>query len=110
MHVVLNHSPSVRVAVGTLIAALAATTSIKTTWNFSAFTVLIYYAVTNLAALRLSEAERLYGKTWAWIGLAACLALAFSIEPKVWATGLCILGVGLVWHWFRTAMGFLHER
>jgi basic amino acid/polyamine antiporter, APA family len=96
------------VAVGTLIAALAATTSIKTTWNFSAFTVLIYYAVTNLAALRLSDKERLYGKTWAWIGLLACLALAFAIEPKVWATGLGILGIGLLWHWFRTAMGYRH--
>jgi APA family basic amino acid/polyamine antiporter len=96
-------------AVGALIAALAATTSIKTTWTFSAFTVLIYYAVTNLAALRLSEKERLYGKAWAWIGFLACLALAFAIEPKVWATGLCILGIGLVWHWFRTAMGYRQE-
>lgn len=96
-------------AVGTLIAALAATTSIKATWTFSAFTVLIYYSVTNLAALRLSEKERLYGKTWAWIGLLACLALAFAIEPKVWATGLCILGIGFVWHWLRSAMGNREE-
>ena len=48
--VVSNVTASV-VVVGGLIAALAATGSIKTTWTFSAFTVLIYYAVTNLAAL-----------------------------------------------------------
>jgi APA family basic amino acid/polyamine antiporter len=94
------------VTVGTLIAALTATSNIKTTWTFSAFAVLIYYAVTNLAALRLNENERLYGKTWALIGLLACLVLAFAIEPKVWATGLCVLGIGLAWHWFRTAMGY----
>jgi APA family basic amino acid/polyamine antiporter len=97
------------VVVGALIAALAATTNIMTTWTFSAFTVLIYYAVTNLAALRLSEKERLYSTTWAWVGLLACLALAFAIEPKVWATGLCVLGVGVMWHWFRTAMRHRQE-
>ena len=94
------------VVVGGLIAALAATGSIKTTWTFSAFTVLIYYAVTNLAALRLSANERLYGKSWAWVGLVACLSLAFAIEWQVWSVGLGVLAVGLLWHWFRSAMGY----
>jgi APA family basic amino acid/polyamine antiporter len=90
--------------VGSLIAILAATGSVKTTWTFSAFTVLIYYAVTNLAALRLSANERLYGKPWAWVGLVACLGLAFAIEWQVWSVGLGVLAIGLLWHWFRTAM------
>jgi APA family basic amino acid/polyamine antiporter len=34
--------------------------NVRTTWSFSAFTVLIYYALTNLAALQLSDQERLY--------------------------------------------------
>jgi APA family basic amino acid/polyamine antiporter len=63
--------------------------------------VLIYYAVTNLAALQLGSEERLYSKLWAWGGLVACLSLAFAIEPRVWMTGLGVLGVGLVWHWGR---------
>jgi APA family basic amino acid/polyamine antiporter len=90
--------------VGSLIAALAATGSVKITWTFSAFTVLIYYAVTNLAALRLPANERLYGKPWAWVGLVACLGLAFAIEWQVWSVGLGVLAIGLLWHWFRTAM------
>jgi APA family basic amino acid/polyamine antiporter len=45
--------------VGGVITALAATGSVKATWTFSAFTVLIYYAVTNLAAIRLSD-------VWHW--------------------------------------------
>jgi APA family basic amino acid/polyamine antiporter len=89
------------VAVGTVVAALAATGSVETTWNFSAFTVLIYYAVTNLAALRLSPGERMFTQAWAWCGLLACLALAFAIEWKVWAAGLVVLGIGLAWHWSR---------
>ena len=89
--------------VGGIIAALAATGSVKTTWTFSAFTVLVYYAITNVAALRLSQKERLYGKVWGWIGLVACLGLAFAIEWHVWSAGLGILAIGLIWHWIRAA-------
>jgi APA family basic amino acid/polyamine antiporter len=89
------------VVVGTVVAALSATGSVETTWTFSAFTVLIYYAVTNLAALRLGEGERMFNRGWAWCGLLSCLALAFAIEWKVWATGLGVLGIGLLWHWRR---------
>jgi APA family basic amino acid/polyamine antiporter len=89
--------------VGGIVAALAATGSVKSTWTFSAFTVLIYYAITNLAGLRLSRNERLYGKAWGWIGLIACLGLAFAIEWQVWSAGLAILGIGLAWHWVRAA-------
>jgi APA family basic amino acid/polyamine antiporter len=93
-----NVSMSVLI-VGGVIAAFAATGSIKTTWTFSAFTVLVYYAVTNLAALRLSNSERLFNRAWAWGGLVGCLTLAFAIEPAVWAIGLSNLAVGLGWHW-----------
>ena len=89
------------VAVGVVIAGLAAWGDVKTTWSFSAFTVLVYYAVTNLAALRLPPDERLYRPVWAWGGLLACLALAFSIEPAIWATGVGTLAAGLIWHRFR---------
>jgi APA family basic amino acid/polyamine antiporter len=91
-------------AIGGIIAALAANGSVKTTWTFSAFTVLIYYAITNLAALRLSQTERLYGNAWGWVGLVACLSLAFAIEWQVWTVGLGILGIGLIWHWTRAGL------
>jgi APA family basic amino acid/polyamine antiporter len=84
--------------VGSIIATLAAIGSIKTTWTFSSFTVLIYYAITNLAALRLKDNERLFNRAWAWGGLVACLALAFAVEPCMWAAGFGMLSVGLVWH------------
>jgi APA family basic amino acid/polyamine antiporter len=89
------------VVVGAAVAGLAAIGSVKTTWTFSAFTVLIYYAITNLAALFLSSQERLFAKWWAWTGLAACLALAFAIEWQVWSIGIAILLIGLAWQWYR---------
>ena len=46
--------PTVATAVvGVLIAGLVCLGDLKLTWTFSAFTVLVYYALTNLCALRL---------------------------------------------------------
>ena len=92
-------TPYVAVAVsGAVVAGLAVVGNLKTTWSFSAFTVLIYYAITNLAALRLPDARRLYGRGVAWIGLAACLLLAFWLPWQTTSAGLGLLAVGLVWH------------
>ena len=86
------------IVVGLAITGLALTGNVRTTWSFSAFTVLIYYAITNLAALRMPKAERLYPSALAWGGLAACLFLAFWVERQVWMTGLALIVAGLMWH------------
>ena len=94
-----NTTPYIAVlVVGVGIAALVLVGNVKTTWSFSAFTVLIYYAITNLAALRLSSAERLFPRWIAWAGLAACLFLAFWVEVQIWLVGAGMLLVGLAWH------------
>ncbi|MGC1275024.1 MAG: amino acid permease, partial [Planctomycetaceae bacterium] len=90
------------VLTGLVIFALTLAGNMKATWSFSAFTVLVYYAITNLAALRLPASDRLYPKWLAATGLAACLSLAFFVEPIVWATGLALLAVGLAWHFVRS--------
>lgn len=86
------------IVVGILIAALAMTGSIEITWSFSAFTVLVYYALTNLAALRLPEEDRLYPKWVPVCGLVCCLGLAFWVEATIWITGLVLIAAGLLWH------------
>ncbi len=56
-------SPAPQAAVlltGVFIAALALLGDVRVTWSFSAFAVLIYYAITNLAATKLDEQQRLY--------------------------------------------------
>ncbi|MBE9186844.1 amino acid permease [Microcoleus sp. LEGE 07076] len=84
------------VVVEITIALLILVGNVKITWSFSAFNVLIYYAITNLAALRLPPAQRLYPKWLAWVGLAACLFLAFWVERQIWLTGLALIAVGLI--------------
>ncbi|PEN06219.1 amino acid permease [Longimonas halophila] len=92
-------TPTVAVlTIGALIFGLALIGDVRTTWTFSAFTVLIYYALTNLSALQLSPEHRLYPRAVAWGGLVGCLGLAFWVEPAVWATGLALIAVGLIWH------------
>ncbi len=94
----VNLMPSILLC-SIVIVALAAIGSIKVAWSFSAFTVLVYYAITNLAALQLSPQERLFSRLWAWIGLITCLLLAFSVEWKIWAVGLSVLAVGICARW-----------
>ncbi len=81
------------IAVGLVVAALSATGSVKTTWSFSAFTVLVYYAITNLAALRLRPEQRLFSPALAWVGLLACLFLAFWIEWVFVAIGTGLIAI-----------------
>jgi len=89
---------------GLVIAALVLVGDVRLTWSFSAFTVLVYYALTNLAALRLPPGQRLYPRWVSWAGLAACLSLAPFVEVRVWLGGLGLIGVGLAWHFARRAI------
>ncbi len=95
------------IGVGLLVALLTLIGDVATTWSFSAFTVLIYYALTNAAALRVAPADRRYPRAVCWAGLIGCLGLAFWIETRVWATGLVLIAFGLIW---RVAVHCLSAR
>lgn len=91
-------TPTVAVLVmGTVVAALVLIGNVRTTWSFSAFTVLLYYACTNLAALQLPPEARLFPRWISWTGLAACLLLAFWVEIEIWIVGLLLIAAGLAW-------------
>ena len=83
---------------GLLVAALSLLGDVRTTWSFSAFTVLVYYAITNLAALRLPPHQRLFPRWIPALGLAGCLGLAFWVEREIWLVGLALLLVGIAGH------------
>ena len=92
-------TPSIAVVVvGLAIAGLVLMGNIKITWSFSAFSILVYYAITNFCALRLPAAQRLYPRWVALVGLVACLGLAFFVERTIWLSGLGLLLLGWCWH------------
>lgn len=91
------------VTVGGTIVLLVLVGNVKTTWSFSAFTVLIYYAITNLAALKIPASQLLYPRWLAWAGLVGCLFLAFWVDRQIWLMGLGLIALGLLWHWAAQA-------
>lgn len=93
-----TQSPRVAVFVVTAwIAFLILLGDPKTTWSFSAFNVLVYYALTNLSALQMPRELKRYPAWVSILGLLSCLGLAFQVEPTVWKSGLGLLGVGTLW-------------
>lgn len=83
-------------AIGLLIAGLTLFGDVKTTWSFSAFTVLVYYGITNLAALRLPPEARRFPRWISAVGLFSCFGLAFFVEWQIWTAGLGLLAAGFV--------------
>jgi APA family basic amino acid/polyamine antiporter len=79
---------------GAAIAALTLVGDLKATWSFSAFTVLLYYGLTNLSALRLAPADRRFPRAIPAAGLLSCLTLAFFVPWRVWIIGFALLAVG----------------
>lgn len=93
--------PAAVIATGVMILILALLNDVRLTWSFSAFTVLVYYSITNLASLRLPREQCLYPRFFSWAGLLSCLFLAFWIDWQVWLAGLLLLGLGAIWHKLR---------
>ena len=83
---------------GGFVAVLTLIGDVGTTWTFSAFTVLIYYAITNWAALYIPSEGRLFPKWISIAGLITCTSLAFFVEPFYWGVGLGLIALGLVWY------------
>jgi len=89
--------PYAVLGVSLLIGLLILTGNVVATWSFSAFSVLIYYAITNLAALRLQAEQRLFPRWVALLGLGGCAFLAFWVDLPIWILGLALIAAGLAW-------------
>jgi APA family basic amino acid/polyamine antiporter len=65
---------------------------ISIAWSFSAFTVLLYYGITNLSAIAVDR------RRWtAWLGLISCALLSFYVSPVIWVIGSGLVALGLIW-------------
>lgn len=91
---------SVYAATGVM-AVLALLGDVQLAWSFSAFTVLAYYGITNLAALRVDSSQRFIPKFVSVLGLISCIGLVFFIDWYVFAAGCAFIAIGLLWHHIR---------
>ncbi len=70
---------------------------IKSNWSLSAFKVLIYYSITNLAALKLKAKDRFYPRWVSYLGLSGCLLLVVFFEHKTLLQGTYLILAGIIW-------------
>ena len=76
------------VAVGVVVAGLAAVADVRGVIGFSSFAVLLYYAIANASAWTLGR--RLIPAA----GFIGCVVLAFALPPASVLTGVAVLAVG----------------
>ena len=83
-------------AIAVLVSAIILMTDLRGAIAFSAFTILLYYAIANASALTLAPSERTRSRWIFGLGLAGCLILAATLPPGAIAVGTAVLTAGVV--------------
>ncbi len=81
-------------AVGAVVAVVAAVGDVRGAIGFSSFGVLAYYAVANASAWTLTPAEGRPPRLVPIVGTAGCLALAFALPADSVLRGATVLALG----------------
>lgn len=82
--------------IGAIATVVAATGTLAAVAAAAAFTILVYYGIANLAALRMPRDLKLYPDAVPLVGLVACAVLAFSLAPPTILAGLGLLAAGFL--------------
>ncbi|MFE5557588.1 APC family permease [Streptomyces sp. NPDC056544] len=90
-HQVPHHA---ELAVGAVVAVLAATADLRGAIGFSSFGVLAYYAIANVSAWTLDSAVK--GRVVAVVGLSGCVVLACALPLASALWGAAVLAVGVL--------------
>lgn len=60
------------------------------------FTILLYYSITNIAALKQPRKEQIYGRVIPICGLIGCLTMSVSLPFSVIISGIGLLIIGFI--------------
>jgi APA family basic amino acid/polyamine antiporter len=82
--------------VAAVVILLVLTLDIRSSIAVSGVAVLTYYAVTNAAALTLTNEQRRWTPILAWVGLAGCVILIASLPWPYVVSGIAVLVLGVV--------------
>jgi basic amino acid/polyamine antiporter, APA family len=88
VHPRFNSPHRAEIAVGVVVAVLAAVVDVRGAIGFSSFAVLLYYAIANASAMTLR------GKAIPVAGLVGCVVLAFSLPLSSVLTGAAVVVIG----------------
>ena len=80
-----------------IVVVLVVTIDVRAAIGFSSFGVLLYYFVTNLAALRQARERRRIDRVAAVAGALACavLVVTLPVSSIVVGAGVVVIGVGI---------------
>jgi len=81
---------------GVIILLLTITGSFEFILRAAAFTILLYYSITNIAALKQPVKEQIYSKVIPVLGLAGCLSMSVSLPVNVILSGVGLLIAGFL--------------
>jgi APA family basic amino acid/polyamine antiporter len=84
------------IAIGAVVAVLAATLDLRSAIGFSSFAVLLYYTVANASAWTLAPTERRWPCWIAAAGVVGCIALAISLPAPTIVAGVVLFALGVV--------------
>ncbi|ACQ78518.1 amino acid permease-associated region [Beutenbergia cavernae DSM 12333] len=83
-------------AVGGVVAVVAALMDVRAAIGFSSFGVLVYYAIANASAWTLRRAEGGPPRVVSAVGLGGCLVLAFTLPTTAVLAGVGVLALGVL--------------
>ncbi|MDP9845072.1 APC family permease [Streptosporangium lutulentum] len=83
-------------AVGAVVAVLVLAGDLRGAIGFSSVGVLVYYAIANASAWTLPPGEGRPPRAVPVLGLAGCVALAFSLPPDAVLSGGAVLAAGAI--------------
>jgi APA family basic amino acid/polyamine antiporter len=89
--------------VGAAAAVVAATGTLRGVATAAALTILVYYGIANVAALRMPTKHKLYPNWVPVLGVVACVVLALSLDARTIVVGCAVLAFGLLVRWLRAA-------
>ncbi|MBX0332591.1 APC family permease [Pontibacter sp. HSC-14F20] len=81
---------------GAIILLLTLVGSFEFILRSASFTILLYYSITNIAALKQLGSEQIYGRIIPALGLIGCLAMSVALPLQVILSGLSLLVVGFM--------------
>ncbi|MEU4421736.1 APC family permease [Actinoplanes sp. NPDC024001] len=90
-------------AVGAVVATVAAVADVRSAIGFSSFAVLVYYAVANASAWTLRPGEGRPVRLIPALGLTGCLVLAFALPLPSVIAGASVLAAGALAYGARRA-------
>jgi APA family basic amino acid/polyamine antiporter len=88
-------------AVGAITLAIVSFGGINGTVSFSAFTVLVYYAIANASAYTLEPNERRWPRRLAVAGVIGCVTLAVNLPWPAFVAGAVVFTLAAIAHWLR---------